>query len=159
MSGLSTGVHVGRTPGAAAQPIRVQAGWNSRSLAGWKGLQHALQWAPVCTVLTSLPVLLSAALSPALPACSLNSQQLAEVLPADASCEEFSAEELESVKSLSFLQGHVDQALAGGAKPYLEEHQRAASSSPTHNAKGAGQRLRDHSYVGNRLLWNKGIRS
>ncbi|GIL65486.1 hypothetical protein Vafri_19255 [Volvox africanus] len=44
---------------------------------------------------------------------------LAAAMPVDASCEEFSPQDLAAVAALPFLEGHVARALAGGAAPYL----------------------------------------
>ncbi|GIL83137.1 hypothetical protein Vretimale_11456 [Volvox reticuliferus] len=44
---------------------------------------------------------------------------LSAALPVDASCEEFSPQDLAAVAALPFLEGHVARALAGGAANYL----------------------------------------
>jgi hypothetical protein len=46
------------------------------------------------------------------------------VLPADASCEDFDDTEMIAIRTLSFLSGYVNEALAAGAAPYVSEEQR-----------------------------------
>mmetsp|Transcript_32614 Transcript_32614/g.72040 ORF Transcript_32614/g.72040 Transcript_32614/m.72040 type:complete len:1058 (+) Transcript_32614:132-3305(+) len=58
------------------------------------------------------------------------------VLPADASCEDFEAAELEQLKHLGFLDWYVQEALRNGAAPYIPEEQRASARASTNGDKG-----------------------
>ncbi|EFJ52222.1 hypothetical protein VOLCADRAFT_87158 [Volvox carteri f. nagariensis] len=66
---------------------------------------------------------------------------LAAALPVDASCEDFSPQDLEQVATLPFLEGHVARALAAGAAPYLPPEARGARA-----ADGASKGLRFEAY-------------
>lgn len=66
---------------------------------------------------------------------SSNRQLQTTVLPFDATCEEFDETELITVKSLSFLDGYVAEALRHGAQAYVPEEQRSLSKGGANGAE------------------------